>query len=141
MVAFVAGGIFDTPCCEKEKEITLDHGIVVVGYGTENGVDYWILKNSWGAHWGEQVSSAGQRAVPEATMVLTCQSAHASVGSTLSSSSPWHPPCWHARNCSVARVPLVLTSGQHNTPNGICQAYALGTPAVLCSAVMCGARC
>lgn len=51
----VTGGIFDTPCCEKDEEITLDHGIVVVGYGSEGGVDYWILKNSWGAQWGEQV--------------------------------------------------------------------------------------
>jgi hypothetical protein len=49
------GGIFDAPCCEKDKEITLDHGIVVVGYGTEGGQDYWILKNSWGSQWGEQV--------------------------------------------------------------------------------------
>ena len=44
------GGIYDEPSCNF---INLNHAVGCVGYGTEDGVDYWIIRNSWGASWGE----------------------------------------------------------------------------------------
>ncbi|XP_039459609.1 digestive cysteine proteinase 1-like [Oreochromis aureus] len=44
-------GLYDEPACSNE---TYSHAVLVVGYGTENGNDYWLVKNSWGINWGEQ---------------------------------------------------------------------------------------
>ncbi|KAI9562654.1 hypothetical protein GHT06_010108 [Daphnia sinensis] len=42
-------GIFDDDTCRNG---TINHGVMLVGYGTTNGTDYWIVRNSWGTSWG-----------------------------------------------------------------------------------------
>lgn len=46
---FYQSGIITAKSCGQN----IDHAVQLVGYGTENGQDYWLVRNSWGPSWGD----------------------------------------------------------------------------------------
>jgi cathepsin L len=49
---FYSSGVIDDPSCFQGQ---LDHGVSLIGFGTsEEGKDYWLVRNSWGSSWGDQ---------------------------------------------------------------------------------------
>lgn len=46
---FYSSGVITSESCGTK----LDHGVLIVGYGTENNIPYWLVKNSWDTTWGD----------------------------------------------------------------------------------------
>lgn len=47
------GGVAN-PSKQQCNPRSLDHGVAIVGFGQDQGKKYWIIRNSWGASWGEK---------------------------------------------------------------------------------------
>lgn len=46
---FYSSGIYYDPNCSSTS---LDHGVLIIGYGSESGKDYYLVQNMWGTTWG-----------------------------------------------------------------------------------------
>ncbi|GFP79473.1 cysteine proteinase 3 [Phtheirospermum japonicum] len=45
-------GVYTSNTCGSSP-MDVNHAVLAVGYGVENGIPYWLIKNSWGAAWGD----------------------------------------------------------------------------------------
>lgn len=52
-MCFGCGGYFDNGIYKCSDATTINHAVVIVGYGSDASGDYWIVKNSWDSTWGD----------------------------------------------------------------------------------------
>ncbi|EJW79799.1 cysteine protease 6 [Wuchereria bancrofti] len=52
LLAYYKSGILH-PSKSRCPPSKINHGVLITGYGIENGLPYWTIKNSWGEEWGE----------------------------------------------------------------------------------------
>merc|ERR1719242_2156218 len=82
------GGVFSG--CTSSKT---DHAVTVVGYGTANGEDYWLIKNSWGTGWGEAgfirlKRGVGMCGVGSVIVVAKCDKSEGAISAPLTTVKP-----------------------------------------------------
>ena len=46
-------GVYQNSGCDNEVD-SINHEMLAVGFGIENGLEYVLVRNSWGSTWGEQ---------------------------------------------------------------------------------------
>ncbi|KAF6162437.1 hypothetical protein GIB67_017325 [Kingdonia uniflora] len=47
-----SGGVYTSTTCGSDP-MDVNHAVLAVGYGVEDGIPYWLIKNSWGVDWGD----------------------------------------------------------------------------------------
>ena len=99
------GGIY----CDDTGDHEIVHDVSVVGYGSENGQPYWLVRNSWGTHWGEQGFFRVCRGVNNIAIESDC--------SWAVPLDTWTNPVWHE-----------TTEAEHNDPNNDTTVYPFPQP-------------
>ena len=55
-------GVYHSDDCPNGQH-DVNHAVLAVGYGTQDGMDYWLVKNSWSESWGNEGYFKIQRGV------------------------------------------------------------------------------
>jgi len=50
-MSYISGVYDDETCASSAAEV--NHSILLIGYGSEAGEDYWLVQNAWGSDWGD----------------------------------------------------------------------------------------
>jgi len=82
-----ANGIY-SGCTSK----SINHAVLVIGYGVENGKKYWLVKNSWGTTWGIDGTFKILRGNNECGIGMYCYAAKCEKTSGPLTDPPGQPP-------------------------------------------------
>merc|ERR1711939_644628 len=96
---FYKSGVFSGACGPN-----LDHGVLVVGYGTDSGKDYWKIKNSWGPTWGDQGYIRVIKGGSSGECGLLKQPSYPVISSSV-----------HEETGNVYRIPMLKRSNEEST--------------------------
>lgn len=45
--------LYKTGIYSCAPNVSINHAVTIIGYGSSDNTDYWIVKNSWGQNWGQ----------------------------------------------------------------------------------------
>lgn len=99
------GGIY----CDDTGDLEIVHDISIVGYGSEAGQPYWLVRNSWGTHWGEDGFFRVCRGSNNIAIESDCAWA--------TPKDTWTDPVWHQ-----------TTQAEKDDPNNDKTVYAMPQP-------------